>query len=145
MEEEKKSVEDPVIDWVKRSVSSVFRHVKEDKVTKRFEQSENAAVIKEFIQNPDVRCLTFLGSDLVASHVLPKKNGAKKKGIVFLKPKPMIVDKISAAKELICSEITKNPLEHLEKVIAEVYLPLIGNSRNQKGWGDVASKDIMDH
>ena len=46
---------------------------------------------------------------------------------------------------LICSIFPLlQPLEHLEKLAQEVYLPILSNPLNQEGWGEVASKEIMD-
>lgn len=37
-----------------------------------------------------------------------------------------------------------DPLQHLEAVLQEVYLPLLANPSNQEGWGETASKEILD-
>ena len=49
------------------------------------------------------------------------------------------MDKLVAVQDM-----SQDPLDHLEKVVQEVYLPLLANPANQEGWGEVASKEIMD-
>jgi dynein heavy chain len=41
-------------------------------------------------------------------------------------------------------EITKNVLENLSAVTHDVYLPILSNPKNQVGWSDLVSKDLMD-
>ena len=42
------------------------------------------------------------------------------------------------------SDMGMDPLIHLERIMSEVYLPLLSNPRNQEGWGDVTAKELMD-
>lgn len=46
---------------------------------------------------------------------------------------------------LVFSDMSAEPLENLEKVLSEVFIPLIANPSNRAGWGEVASKEILDH
>lgn len=40
------------------------------------------------------------------------------------------------------NDVTGLPLEHLERIIQDVYMPLLSNPANQEGWGEVASKEV---
>jgi dynein heavy chain, axonemal len=65
--------------------------------------------------------------------------------VYFLKTKPGPVATNPAEEgNVVVGDMTAEPLEHLEKVLSEVYIPLLSNPVNQEGWGEVASKDIMD-
>jgi dynein heavy chain len=92
-----------------------------------------------------VRVLTYYSDNLTAVHGLPKKlpRGVTK-ALYFLKLKsgPLAADALGT--DLLVNELGGEPLEHLEKVLGEVYLPLLSNPGNQEGWGEVASKEIMD-
>jgi dynein heavy chain, axonemal len=88
--------------------------------------------------------LTFYGDNLTAVHGLPKK---VPRGVVkvlyFLKTKPAVLGPDPAA-DLLVNEMGPEPLDHLEKLLSDVFLPLLSNPANQDGWGEVASSEIVD-
>jgi dynein heavy chain, axonemal len=100
--------------------------------------------IREFIESADIRVLTFYGDNVTAVHGLPKKvpRGVAKV-LYFLKTKAVALGPDPAA-DLLVNEMGPEPLEHLEKLLSEVFLPLLSNPANQDGWGEVASKEIVD-
>jgi dynein heavy chain, axonemal len=63
---------------------------------------------------------------------------------VFIKPEPEKLSLSSLKSSVLQNDVTGHPLEHLEKIIQDVYLPLLSNPANQEGWGEVASKEILD-
>jgi dynein heavy chain len=64
--------------------------------------------------------------------------------VLFLKTEPEKLSLASLKTNVLQNDLSGMPLEHLEKVISEVYLPLLSNPANQEGWGEVASKEILD-
>lgn len=115
----------------------------QSKFNKLFESSENKDIIDAFIRKSDLRLLAFEGNMLKASHILVNSKRGEK-GVYFLKPKPMAFSTIDDMKHLIFSETsTQKHLDHLEKLLSQVYVPLLSNTENQEGWGDVVSREIM--
>jgi dynein heavy chain len=100
--------------------------------------------VDEFLNTADARVLSFYGETLTSVLGLPKKvpRGIAKV-LVFMKTRGAPVS-TTPTDDIIVSDMTPEPLEHLEKVLAEVYIPLLSNPSNQEGWGEVASKEIMD-
>ena len=75
---------------------------------------------------------------------MPKKMG-KQKILTLLKVRPCSISEENVATEIICTEMAgANAFEHLELVASEVYLPILSNARNQEGWGEVATREIID-
>ena len=47
------------------------------------------------------------------------------------------------ADDVMVGELEAEPLEGLQRVLEDVYIPLLSNSANQEGWGEQAAKDLM--
>ena len=109
----------------------------------KVEAEEAKVAMREFFSNADVRCLVFIGDNVKCSLGIPKDTKVKNKGVVFLKPKAQTVTKANID-TLIFTEMSKDPLRHLEKVLEDVYVPVLANPKNQEGWGEVVSKEVMD-
>ena len=100
--------------------------------------------LDDYLNKDDLRVFSYYGEGLTCQAGLPKKlPKGTAKVIYFLKNKS--AGKIGdPAAELMMNEMGPEPLEHLEKVLAEIYLPLLSNPSNQDGWGEIASKEIVD-
>ena len=108
-----------------------------------WEAEEVQANLKEFCDNADMRCLTFTGDVIKCVLGLPAASAKMKgKGVAFMKPKPAVLVAGKEAGALITTELDKDPLVHLEKVLEQIYVPLLANSKNQEGWGEVVSKEV---
>jgi dynein heavy chain len=57
--------------------------------------------------------------------------------IYFLKNKPIALSMEEPDKDVVMCDMGPEPLEHLERMLGEVYLPLLSNPANQEGWGEV--------
>jgi len=64
--------------------------------------------------------------------------------VYLMKTKPAPVSSAAPADDIAVSDMTSEPLEHLERVLTEVYLPLLSNPSNQEGWGEVAAREVLD-
>jgi dynein heavy chain len=114
-----------------------------EKFKKGFSSEENLKLIKQFFDEGQNMMLVFAGDSVTASLSPPKKT-SKNKMFVVLKNKPDQIKPKDMESQLVCGELGPEPLEHLEKVIEEVYMPVLSNTANQHGWGEVASKEIVE-
>ncbi len=76
----------------------------------------------------------------MVSHRIPDKL-AKGRTLAFVKTGAVIKDLNT---DVLCLDLTENPVESLEKLSQEVFLPVLSNPKNQEGWGEVPTKEIMD-
>ena len=127
-------------------ITDAFAHVERAHLSELFE----TACYTEFVDKADVRCLMLCeedaSGDIVASHGLPGDGFAQRAGsktVFFLKQKPLVVT-AKNADALLYGELSTEPLAHLRRLLAEVFVPVMVNPANQEGWGEVACKDIMD-
>jgi hypothetical protein len=98
-------------------------------------------IITEWLADAHKRTLVFTET-LVAGYGYSKFTG-KTKTLAFVKRdgiEKSLTNKIS--NEVVVHE-TQKPVQELEKIVQEIYLPLLTNTKNQEGWGDVASKEII--
>ncbi|CAK4109520.1 unnamed protein product [Aphanomyces euteiches] len=109
----------------------------------KYETEANEACVKEFIENEDLTCLIFSGDNVIASTKMP---GALQRGktICFHKMHKCVLTSKNILHDVLVSEVGTSTLEHLEKLISEIYLPIFSNPSNQEGWGEVASKEVVD-
>ena len=69
----------------------------------------------------------------------------KKKALCFLKLAPVKLDPDNVDSKVIFGDFGDAPLEHLSTVAQEVFLPVITNPRNQHGWPEVITKEVMEN
>lgn len=63
---------------------------------------------------------------------------------MLIKPQAGFLSPQAATSDVLVAELPSEPLEGLEALLAEVYIPLLANPANQEGWGEVAARDVMD-
>jgi dynein heavy chain len=145
MTEEKKEgeVEDARVSFISDRLQGAFKNIKQERFRKSFNSDDTQRIVREFLESPEVCCLVVSGDSLAASHALPKRL-PKGKAFYFMKTQPVVVTPDGVRDQLVCGEMTAEPLVHLEKVLGDVYLPLLSNVQNQEGWGEIASKDVVD-
>lgn len=87
--------------------------------------------------------LIFSGDNMIASIKMP---GSLQRGktICFTKFHKTVLTPKNVATDVFVNEITNNCVEYLERMITEIYLPLFSNPANQEGWGEVASREVVD-
>ena len=147
-EEEKKdeSAAHPsaIFDFLRVRVQRAFKHLKQDKFTKGFDNEENTRIVNEFCKSEKGNnvVLAFTGDNVRASFGMPSTG--KGRSIYFIKRPGTVIDEKNIASELRCGEMSSESLLNLEKVLQEVYVPLITNPANQDGWGEVMSKNVTD-
>ena len=67
---------------------------------------------------------------------------AKGKAVYFLKRSEAKLTKANINAELLFGELSVEPLEYLEKLLGEVYKPLLEHPANRMGWGEVAARSM---
>lgn len=121
--------------------------------------------IGEFLDNSSLRTLFIHGENLNCTHNMPSNR--KKKVIFFifyfielhflsvinynaiqmhcfikLISGAVVADKIN--EQVLSLDVGADPLQQLELVGENVFLPILSNPANQAGWGEVAQKEIME-
>jgi dynein heavy chain len=131
-------------------VSYLQRHIKTTYIDKSVSaewfksvwNNENTAkCVDEFLNTEKRSFLMFHGDNMTACCIMPQKIN-KGNSVVFCKKKPIILTE-NIDNEVFFLEIGQNPILHLE-MLCETFLPIIANPLNQEGWGEVATKEIMD-
>eukprot|EP00227_Mantoniella_beaufortii_P011774 CAMPEP_0197579874 /NCGR_PEP_ID=MMETSP1326-20131121/3768_1 /TAXON_ID=1155430 /ORGANISM="Genus nov. species nov., Strain RCC2288" /LENGTH=4505 /DNA_ID=CAMNT_0043143449 /DNA_START=243 /DNA_END=13760 /DNA_ORIENTATION=+ len=104
----------------------------------------NAAVIAQFFNDEECqRVLVYAAPDLTATVSPPEK--FKKKTLCFLKLNQCAVTPGNVNKEVIYGDFGDVPLEHLSVLAQEVFLPMLCNPRNQVGWPEVITKEVVEN
>ena len=119
--------------WVQSKLSKAYDGIlKADKFAKAFQEPEALARLDDFLNKDDARVLSYYGEALTCQVGIPKKlpKGTNKL-VYFLKGKAGKIAEPAA--ELMVNEMGSEPLEHLEKVLAEIYLPILSNPNNHEG------------
>ena len=141
--EEKESAGDgELVDYIKVRCQRCFKHVKPEKFKKGFDSADNKKCIAEFAESERSNVLYFSGDNIKASLSTP--NVLKGKMLYFLKPQGSKINRENVATELRCGEMSNETLLNLEKVLQEVYVPVLTNPANQDGWGEVMAKNVTD-
>jgi len=117
---------------------------KSEKLIRQFNDDPCRSTIEEWIREPDLSSLYVYwesGEKLAVS----LEPAVKKKGLALLKSKQIQdVLKVDDFKtDVICCEITDNPLSNLSLVAHEVFFPLLSNPANRSGWSGPTAKDVM--
>ncbi|KAF1327364.1 Sporangia induced dynein heavy chain, partial [Globisporangium splendens] len=115
-----------VYKYIEQRVATAFPGAVGPKFTAKYAAEQNEACIKEFLESEDITQLIFSGDNIVAAIKMPPSLGRGKTTDMFM------------------NEITNNSVEYLERLISEIYLPLFSNPANQEGWGEAASKEVVD-
>ena len=98
-----------------------------------------------FFDDVDVRRLLVsdAGKGLICTTNPPAK--FRKKTVFFLKLNPEKLTNENIGREVLAGDFSDDPLEHLSAVSQEVFLPLLCNPRNQDGWPEVITKEVVDN
>ena len=96
-----------------------------------------------FLDNPAARVLYFVTDNVNATPRLPKRLPPKGKTVIVFKTAPEVVMPDMMTSHLLVSELQGGMLEHVERTLTDVWLPLLSNPANQAGWGEVASLEVV--
>ena len=140
--EEKVSPTEELIARIQQRVAPCFPHVKKDKIKKAFKLVPNMIAQKEFVENVDAKTLFFVGDTLTATLKIPGELPENQKIVYFLKFGEEALSMENYTSIMLSGECVDDIVKHLQRVLGQVFVPLISNQANQDKWGEVASNDV---
>ncbi|RLN47693.1 hypothetical protein BBJ29_000554 [Phytophthora kernoviae] len=152
--------DDARLDFIRKLVLRTFPTVKVDALNRKFATDSVASKLFDFLHMPAARLLLFTdhgeeSSGNVDVYATPPANlfgGASK-----MKKRPLvtvlyIIKSVNAAvsmtkfhEEIMSGTLEKNALESLAVMLHDVFVPLIGNPRNQELWPEVVTASIINN
>lgn len=69
----------------------------------------------------------------------------KSKASYFIRKKPEAVTMENFRDVLIFGDMASRPIEELAVLVQEVFLPILSNTGNHKGWPRVVAEDVVSH
>ena len=115
------------------------------KFLKSFLNEDNLNRLEAFCDEDSSMCMV-MAPNCKLEPGFPAKLANKGKSLAFLKVAPctLVKDKFSPS-QLVMTELQgAAPHEHLELLASECYLPVLSNPLNQRKWGEVATREILD-
>ena len=140
-DDEDQKKEDNRLSWIRNTVVSMCSHLKAEKVLKSMGKKESVIIMTDFIDG-DSPLLLVNGDTGEPTIELPSKLPKNK---WFYMLKKSIGDSLpneNIAHSVTVGEMSADPLDHMERVVREIYIPQIQNHVNQ-GYGEVEYKEIM--
>ncbi|KAL7679175.1 putative AAA+ ATPase domain, dynein heavy chain region D6 P-loop domain-containing protein [Plasmopara halstedii] len=146
------------IEFFRHLVFCTFPNVKSDELDRKFATDVVATRLFEFLHVPDARLLLFTdfgddhsGSvDVYASppaklfDVTPKPKNRKPVTVLYvLKTVKAAVSTTKFDDEIMSGTLERNALESLAQMLRDVYVPLLGNPRNQAMWPEMVTTSII--
>mmetsp|Transcript_10755 Transcript_10755/g.40251 ORF Transcript_10755/g.40251 Transcript_10755/m.40251 type:complete len:4525 (-) Transcript_10755:51-13625(-) len=137
-----KGAKDDRLDWIKSKVENSFRNVQGKKVDQFISKADNVTLFQKFLNTPEEQNL-FIGYRKAGLEVsLTPFEIAKAKGLViFKKPNVAGINVENIADSLVVEEYS-DALIQTNILLNSVYLPLVKNQKNVKGWPKVVSQDV---
>lgn len=108
---------------------------------------EHKAIIKEFLDKPLPSVLVILltpSAQLVPTTVFPLTQ-LKTKGVYFIKKLPQEVPREKCEHWLILGDLATRTIDQLSSLVDEVFVPLLSNPNNHKGWPEMVAQDVLKH
>ncbi|CAG9462750.1 unnamed protein product [Pedinophyceae sp. YPF-701] len=128
---------------VAKRIETVLK-VSETAVEKMFKTDEYREIVERFLNdNETTRMLVSGDKDVAPSLSAPGR--IKKKLMYFVKRSADAITPENVATALLDGEIGEAPLEQLLGMSQEVFLPLLTNTRNQQGWPDVITREVVEN
>uniref|UniRef100_T1IU37 Dynein beta chain, ciliary n=1 Tax=Strigamia maritima TaxID=126957 RepID=T1IU37_STRMM len=136
---------DPRIAFIADWVFKVLK-VKADKWNKAIATEEVKTLINDFLdQKETTRLIVVLTGpgNLAVQQNFPTT--MKGRAMYFMKREQKRVPKENFRTCLLVGDIAPSPLDHLTKVIEQVFTPMLANEENVAKWTSVVANDIMSH
>lgn len=108
---------------------------------------EHKSVLREFLDRPLPLVLIIIltqSAQLVPATSFPLAQ-LKSKGVYFIKKKPMEVPKDNVGDVLIVGDLATRTIDQLSCLVDEVFVPLLSNPVNHKGWPEMVAQDVEKH
>lgn len=130
--------------WVNKHIRSHYgRDLPSDRLRKLFAQESYMNTVTEFLDNADVPLMLSLRSGSSVSVTLDMPKRVKPNTVYFLKLGGGRVEADSLPQQVLVGDL-HDLLGSLAQVTEHVYLPLLANPKNQAGWSEVVTKEVLD-
>lgn len=108
---------------------------------------EHKAIIKEFLDKPLPSVLVILltpSAQLLPTTTFPLAQ-LKSKGVYFIKKLQQEVPREKCEQWLILGDLATRTIDQLSTLVDEVFVPLLSNPLNHKGWPEMVAQDVLKH
>ncbi|CAE8644926.1 unnamed protein product [Polarella glacialis] len=154
MADKKDVASDPRALWLLRRVCCVFA-VRRDKIDKFLQQfwadEQSCRALNTFLQEVEVPVIFFHHTSsgetcTAAVGDLPNLAQMKKKVLACVRTLPEAEIELEPGKRprVVLVEFSKNMMDVINSYCHSVYLSVLMNPANQKGWSDLISRDLID-
>ena len=135
---------DPRLEYVVTH-ATVSLGLERAKFLKSFLNEDNLNRLEAFCDEDTAMCLV-MAPNCKLEPGFPAKLANKGKSLAFLKVAPVVLTKEKVnPPDLVMTELQGSaPVEHLELLASECFLPVLSNPLNQRKWGEVATREILD-
>ena len=116
-------------------------HLKKDKIEKGLNSKDGKTIVHDFLDG-DHPLLLINGDSGAPTIELPERLPKNKWFYILKKDVNSALPSEKIADAVTIGEMCADPLEHMERVVREIYIPQIQNQVNQ-GFGEVEYKEIM--
>ncbi|KAK0087408.1 hypothetical protein PV325_001063 [Microctonus aethiopoides] len=117
--------------------------IKIDKWEKMMTIEESKNIIIKFFNTPTEKILTIhISPSGIPQPALGIQPAAKTKLSYFVRRQPINITEVNYRDELIPGDMSSKPIDELDTLIREVYLPILSNSNNHEGWPAVVVDDV---
>ena len=149
--------QDARVVFVNHSIQQGYRHVKLESVNKFLQEQKTKDTVIEYLNSSELRLLLI--NEIQGSfsiHAYPKISKlAMKSAYAICNSKRFYFAKLNKApismgqftSEMITGDFTTsaNFLQHLQRTLQKVFLPLLRNPSNQEKWPDMVHKDVTNN
>lgn len=154
--------DDTRVDFIRRLVLRTFPAVKSEKLNRKFASESVANILFEFLHLPDARLLLITDhgketSGNVEVYAVPppglfrSQAGSTPDGrpqqpvcvLYMIKTMKAPVSTTKFHEEMMFGTLEQKALESLAQLLHDVYVPLIGNPRNQRMWPEMVAASIV--
>ena len=110
-----------------------------------FEEHKNT--IKDFLDYPLPMVLVVILTQ--SAQLLPVTSfplaQLKSKGVYFVKKVPLEIPREESASWLIVGDLATRSIDQLSCLVDEIFVPLLSNHENHKGWPEMVAQDVQKH
>jgi len=136
--------EDSRMEFLFTSIQDFFRSHTLDSFRSN---AENQKKMMEFLNRENAKVLFVLevgSNNLEVRTAAPVNKGPKQKMLFFSKCKDSSISENGIAEELILGDCSVDPVQHLEQVTQNIFIPLLSSAVNQDSWSEVIKQDISE-
>ncbi|CAH1116455.1 unnamed protein product [Phaedon cochleariae] len=144
-DDKKKDDEDDRLEFLLTYLTKSYR-LKQEKWNKMLALEENKKMILNFFNNPEEKMLflTIPATGLLTP-LTQFNNLIKQKFTYFIRKKKEIVTMQNFREVLTFGDMGGKPVDELIVLMEGIFVPVLSNPQNQKGWPKVVAEDVVSH